>query len=131
MASKCKVFLIGNAGGDAELRMTPNGKEVCEFSVAINKGTKEQNLPADWYRVSCWGRQATVAQQYIKKGTQVFVEGRLSPRLYTDKNGATRLSLDVNCDDFTLLGSREHAEQGATAPAPAATQQFDPDEIPI
>src|SRR3972149_11059341 len=85
MASLSKIFIIGNVGRDPELRMTANGKPVCDFSVAVNRvsgggqgGGRQE--PTDWYRVSCWGRQAETAQQVVTKGRLVFVEGRVQAR---------------------------------------------------
>lgn len=136
MASMSKIMIIGNVGRDAELRMTPNGKAVCEFSVAVNRvmggGSGERKEETDWYRVSCWARQAEIAQQYVRKGTSIFVEGRFQPRTYVDKTGANRTSYDINADNFVLLSSRQAGEGGlgATAPAPAEPS-FDPDEIPF
>ena len=134
MASMAKIMIIGNVGRDAELRMTPNGRAVCEFSVAVNRvsgGGGERKEETDWYRVSCWGKQAEIAQQYVRKGTSIFVEGRFQPRSYTDKTGAARTSNDINADNFVLLSSRPAGEGGmGTGPAPAAAD-FDPDEIPF
>lgn len=129
-----KVFLIGNVGRDPELKMTANGKPVCEFSVAINRGSKDDKQETDWYRVSMWGRQAEAAQQYVTKGQLLFVEGRFRPRLWTTREGEQRLSLEVDGDNFQLLGGkreeREPAGVGATA-APPAPATLDPDEIPF
>jgi len=135
MASMSKIMIIGNVGRDAELRMTPNGRAVCEFSVAVNRvmGSGESRKEeTDWYRVSCWGRQAETAQQYVRKGTQIFVLGRFQPRTYVDKSGANRVSYDISADDFQLLSGRPAGEGGMPAGgAPAPSGQFDPDEIPF
>ena len=116
-----KIQIIGNVGRDAELRMTPGGHAVCEFPVAVNRKAQGKE-ETDWYRVSCWGKQAEIAQQYVRKGTIAFVSGRFSPRTYVDKSGANRVSYDIAADDFQMLGGKS-----ADPEAPA----FDPSEIPF
>ena len=137
MASMSMIQIIGNVGRDAELRMTPNGRAVCEFSVAVNRvqgsgeGRKEET---DWFRVSCWGKQAEIAQQYVRKGTAIFVMGRFTPRTYVDKAGANRVSYDISADNFQMLGGRPAAGDSAAmpgGPAPTGAPDFDPDEIPF
>ena len=126
MASLAKVQIIGNVGRDPELRMTPSGRPVCEFSVAVNQKTGGEETTT-WYRVSCWGRQAEIAQQYVEKGGLIFIDGRLSVREWTNKEGEKRTSIEVNCNDFQLLGAKRDREETA----PAAAGGFDPDEIPF
>ena len=143
MASMAKIQIIGNVGRDPEMRMTPNGKPVCDFSVAVNRVSKsggERSEQTDWYRVSCWGRQAEIAQQYVQKGMQIFVDGRFSPRTWTNKENVEKTSLDISCNDFQMLGGRRDREGGmgggampsgqGDAPAPPSGT-FDPDEIPF
>ncbi len=141
MASMAKISIIGNVGRDPELRMTAGGRPVCDFSVAVNRVSTsggERTEQTDWYRISCWGKQAETAQQVVQKGQQIYVDGRFSPREWTTKEGEKRTSLDINCNDFQLLGSRRDREGGMGggavpaaqgAEAPAGT--FDPDEIPF
>jgi single-strand DNA-binding protein len=133
MASMSKIQIIGNVGRDPELRMTPNGKPVCEFSVAVNRVTTsggERSEQTDWYRVSCWGKQAETAQQVVQKGQQIFVDGRFSPRTYTNREGVEKTSLDVSCNDFQLLGSRRDREGGMGGGEVRAPQEpFDPDKV--
>lgn len=130
-------MIIGNVGRDPELKMTANGKPVCEFSVAVNRvfgGGQggERQEQTDWYRVSCWGRQAETAQQIVSKGRLVFVEGRFSPREWQGNDGQKRLSLEISADNFQMLDSRRDRAEGATAaPPPAEGNTFDPDEIPF
>ena len=140
MASMSKIFIIGNVGKDPELKMTGNGRPVCEFSVAVNRVTGraqggERQEETDWYRVSCWGNQAETAQQIITKGRLVFVEGRFRPREWTGKDEKTRISLEISADNFQVLDSRrDRAEgMGGTAPVPGEDEgkKFDPDEIPF
>lgn len=141
MASMAKISIIGNVGRDPELRMTAGGRPVCDFSVAVNRVSNaggERSEQTDWYRVSCWGKQAETAQQVVQKGQQIYVDGRFSPREWTTKEGEKRTSLDISCNDFQLLGSRRDREGGmGGGPATGgggpqdAPGTFDPDEIPF
>lgn len=136
MASMSKIFIIGNVGKDPELKMTGNGRPVCEFSVAVNRVTGraqsgDRQEETDWYRVSCWGNQAETAQQIITKGRLVFVEGRFRPREWTGKDEKTRISLEISADNFQVLDSRRDREgMGGTAPVgPSEGGRFDPDKV--
>ena len=144
MASMAKIQIIGNVGRDPEMRMTPSGRPVCDFSVAVNRVSNsggERSEQTDWYRVSCWGKQADTAQTIVQKGQQIYVDGRFSPRTYTNKENVEKTSLDISCNDFQLLGrrgEREGAMGGGAMPGiqdTAATSgtsgTFDPDEIPF
>ena len=145
MASVSKIILVGNVGREPELKMTPTGRAVCEFSIAVNRvsgksDSGERIEQTDWYRISCWAGLAERAQQMISKGRLVYVEGRFTPRTWTDKGGKERTSLDVSASDFQMLDSRRDREGGmggAGAPAPSAervpddAKGFDPDEIPF
>jgi single-strand DNA-binding protein len=142
MASVAKIILVGNVGRDPEHKMTPTGRAVCEFSIAVNRVTGrsdsgERQEQTDWYRISCWAGLAERAQQMITKGRLVYVEGRFSPRQYTDREGQNRISLDVNASDFQMLDSRRDREggMGGGPGEPVAKgpddKSFDPDEIPF
>ena len=121
--------------------MTPNGRPVCEFSVAVNRITGrsdggDRQEQTDWYRVSCWSQLAERAQQFITKGRLVYIEGRFTPRTYTDREGKERMSLDISANDFQMLDPRPDRGMAAgDAPAqPHPTdpdKSFDPDEIPF
>jgi len=140
MASMAKIQIIGNVGRDPEMRMTPQGRPVCDFSVAVNRVSTsggERSEQTDWYRVSCWGKQAETAQQIVQKGQQIYVDGRFSPRTYTNKDNVEKTSLDISCNDFQMLGGRRDREgamgggavpNAGDQPAPGT---FDPDEIPF
>jgi single-strand DNA-binding protein len=118
MGSFNKIILVGHLGRDPELRYTPQGTPVCDFSVATTERRKDksgdfQDLTT-WFRVSFWGRQAEVASQYLTKGKQVYIEGRLSQREWQDKDGNTRTSLEVNGSDLQFIGPRgDEASGGA------------------
>src|SRR5207237_1612125 len=138
MASVSKIVIIGHVRRAPELRMTPNGRPVGEFSVAVNRVTGrsdggDRQEQTDWYRISCWSTLAERAQQMITKGRLVYVEGRFTPRTYTDREGKERLSLDISASDFQMLDPRRDREGGTAAdnatPArgPEGEKTFDPD----
>src|SRR5918999_100153 len=124
MAGIAKVIVVGNLGRDPETRYTPNGTMNVQFSLATNRRFRDQSGQdqerTTWFRVTAWGKLAetldSLTQQgYLAKGRQVFVEGRLESREYTDQNGQTRTSLDVNANEVLMLGSRADAEAGQAA----------------
>ena len=105
-----KIIVIGNLGRDPEMRYTPNGQSVTSFSVASSRryttAAGEQREETEWFNVSAWGRLADTCNQYLTKGQQVYVEGRLRSRTYQGNDGQTRVSLDINLTDMQLLGRR-------------------------
>lgn len=108
MGSVNKVILVGNLGRDAELRYTPGGAAVANFSVATTeKWTDKSGTPqerTEWHRVDQWGKQAENLAEYLTKGKQVYVEGRIQTDEYTDKDGVKRKKVTVRCDRLVLLG---------------------------
>ena len=112
-----KLIITGNLGQDPELRYMPDGQAVANFSVACNRKWNNQNTgePQEetiWFRVSVWGRQAEAANQYLSKGRQVLIEGRLrpdpntgSPRLWTRQDGSVGASFEMTADRVQFLGS--------------------------
>src|SRR5918992_5110516 len=109
MGSVNKVILVGNLGRDAELRYTPGGSAVSKFSLATtevwtDKGGQRQER-TEWHNIDLWGKQAESLNEYLRKGKQVYVEGRLQTDEYTDKEGTKRKSTKVRCDRVVLLGS--------------------------
>lgn len=129
----CKIIIVGNLGADPEMRYTPSGRAVTNFSVAVNRRTRDSEGQmqdeTDWYRVAVWNQQAEIADQYLRKGMKVLVEGELAPRQFTDQSGQLRTSLDVRFARFVMLNTREEADQIRAsggmdrAPATAGTQQ--------
>ena len=108
MGSVNKVILVGNLGRDAELRYTPGGAAVSKFSLATtevwnDKGGQRQER-TEWHNIDLWGKQAETLSEYLVKGKQVYVEGRLQTDEYTDKEGVKRKSTKVRCDRVVLLG---------------------------
>jgi single-strand DNA-binding protein len=117
MASFNRITIVGYLGRDPELRYTPDGTPVCDFSVATTERRKDKSgEPQDittWFRVTVWRRQAELAGQYLAKGKQVYVEGRLIQKEYQDRDGNTRFNLEVTASDIQFIGSR--GEEGSSA----------------
>jgi single-strand DNA-binding protein len=114
-----KVMLIGRLGADPELKYTPNGAAVLSLSIATNTSWKDQEGKAqektEWHRVSVWRKTAEVVNQYAKKGSRIYVEGKLTTRSWTDKDGVKRYSTEIQADQIQFLegrGEREAAEPG-------------------
>src|SRR5438477_8543931 len=105
-----KIIVVGNLGRDPELKYTPQGTAVCDFPVATNERRKEPSGETKdettWFRVTFWGRQAEVASQFLAKGKQAYIEGRLRAREWTDKEGRTRTSLEITGVDLKLIGNK-------------------------
>src|SRR4051812_50003279 len=121
-----KVMIIGNLGRDPEMRYTPNGRPVTEFSVAVNQGRKDPQTgewveATDWFRVTVWGDRAERTAEQFRKGNRVFVEGRFRTREYEAKDGQKRISLEITADNVVSLEARvrdEDGSGGAFAPPP-------------
>jgi single-strand DNA-binding protein len=114
-----KVMIIGNLGRDPEMRYTPNGRAVTEFSVAVtHRGRDAQtgewaDLGTDWFRVTVWGDRAERTAEEFKKGNRVFVEGRFRTREYDAKDGTKRTSLEITADNVIALERRGRDEEGS------------------
>lgn len=111
MASLNKVMIIGNLGADPEMRYTPSGSAVANFNVACNRRwtnrqTGEQQEETEWVRVVLWERLAEIASQYLQKGSQIYVEGRLQTREWEDREGNRRWTTEVIGREMVMLGSR-------------------------
>jgi single-strand DNA-binding protein len=108
MGSVNKVILVGNLGRDAELRYTPGGAAVATLNMATTEvwndkqGQKQEKT--EWHRVILWGKQAESLQEYLTKGKQIYVEGRLQTRQWDDKDGNKRYTTEIKADRITLLG---------------------------
>ncbi|HJZ71404.1 MAG TPA: single-stranded DNA-binding protein [Vicinamibacterales bacterium] len=151
MGSVNKVILVGNLGRDAELRYTPGGAAVAKFSLATtevwnDKGGQRQER-TEWHNIDLWGKQAESLSEYLVKGKQVYVEGRLQTDEYTDKEGVKRKSTKVRCDRVVLLsgggsggrggggGYSRSADEGMAGahagPAPDVSEPLTDDDIPF
>lgn len=122
MASFNKITIVGYLGRDPEIRYTPSGEAVCNFSVATTERRKdaagEFQDQTTWFKITVWRRQAELANQYLSKGKQVYVEGKLRQAEYTDRDGNRRTALEVTASDIQFLGSKGD-ETGMPATAPA------------
>ena len=112
-----KVILVGNLGRDPEVRTTPSGQPVASFSLATNRRwtdrSGQRQEQTKWHNIVCWGRQAEIAGQYLQKGRQIYVEGRLQTRSWDDRQtGEKKYRTEVVCDNFQMLGQRGDAEGG-------------------
>ncbi|HZS93669.1 MAG TPA: single-stranded DNA-binding protein [Chloroflexota bacterium] len=111
MAGMAKVMIVGNLGRDPEMRYTPSGTAVTNFSVATSRRWTDregqQREETQWFNVDCWGKLAETANQFLSKGRQVFIEGRISLDEWDDRNtGEKRARLKVSATDLVLLGTR-------------------------
>lgn len=145
-----KIQIIGRLGRDPEVRYTTGGDAVCNFSVATSERWKdktsgEMKEETTWHRVSAWGRQAEIVGEYLRKGSLVYVEGKMTSRKYTDQSGAEKESHEIRMQDMKMLSSREGGQQEggqqqrperqapAPRPATAGGSGFDDmdDDIPF
>ena len=119
MASVNKVTIIGNLGRDPENRYLPSGEQVTSIAVATtdrwrDKATGDMKEQTEWHRISFFGKLAEIAGQYLKKGSQVYVEGRIRTNKYTDRDGVERYQTQIIADTMQMLGSKQ---DGSTQPA--------------
>ena len=129
MASVNKVILIGNLGRDPETRYTADGNTaICHIVVATSRRYKDsQGQPqeeTEWHRVVFFGRQAEIAQQYLKKGNPAYIEGRLRTRKYTDKEGIERYQTEIICETLQLLGSRSQSSGASSDSFESPRREF-------
>ena len=128
MASVNKVIIIGNLGRDPEIRYMPSGDAVANITVATtdkwkDKQSGETREATEWHRISFFGRQAEVVGQYLKKGSQVYVEGSLRTRKWTDQSGQEKYSTEIRADSMQMLGGRQGQGGGG-----GASSQTGPDD---
>lgn len=121
-----KIIITGNLGREPEMRYTPSGQAVTSFSVAVNETYTNNNgekvKKTIWFRVTTWGKQAEICNQYLKKGQQVLVEGRMNadpttggPKIFTRQDGTAGSSFEITAQTVRFLGSRMDAEGGPVA----------------
>lgn len=123
-----KVILVGNVGLDPEVRTTDSGIKVARLKVATterqyNKQTNESRELTEWHTIILWRNLAEVTEKYVKKGSQLYIEGRLRTREWTDKDNIKRYSTEIIADELKLLGRKGDAQAEPSAPAPQATPQ--------
>ena len=143
-----KVILIGNVGGDPETRYLPNGNAVTNITLATtdswkDKQTGEKKEHTEWHNVVFFDRLAEIAGQYLKKGSQVYIEGTLRTRKWQDKEGKDRYTTEVRANEMQMLGGKPgggsasyergsgRSEAAAAAPAAVAEKSFEDDDIPF
>ncbi len=138
-----KIQIIGRMGKDPEIRYMPNGDAVCNFSVATTEKWKDKNSgevkeDTTWHRVSAWGRQAEIVGEYLRKGSLVYVEGKMTARKYTDKDGSEKESHEIRMQDMKMLSPtgegepRQQAHQQPRQQQPASSGFDDMDsDIPF
>jgi len=135
-----KITLVGNLGKDPDFRYTPQGNPVCTISLATNERRKDKSGEfqdvTTWFRVTLWGKQAETAQKFLTKGSPIYIEGRLRVEEWSDRDGKSRYTLDVQATDMQFLGRGEGSGAGAAAPPPpsapdAGNGPSDDDEIPF
>ncbi|MES3023041.1 MAG: single-stranded DNA-binding protein [Pseudomonadota bacterium] len=112
MASVNKVIIVGNLGRDPEIRYMPSGDAIANIAVATSYKSKDKNTGeakelTEWHRISFFGRMAEIVGQYLKKGSSVYVEGRLQTRKYTDKDGVEKYATDIVAENMQMLGGRQ------------------------
>ena len=123
MASVNKVIIVGNLGRDPEVRYMPSGDAVANIAVATtdkwkDKQTGEQKEQTEWHRVSFFGKLAEIVGQYLTKGSQIYIEGKLQTRKYTDKDGVEKFATEIRADTMQMLGSRQGGDGGQQGNAP-------------
>ena len=136
MASVNKWIGIGNLGADPELRYAPSGDAICNIRVACteswrDKATGERKEATEWVRIAFFGKLAEIAGQYLKKGSQVYVEGSLRTRKWQDKDGKDQCTTEIRANEMKMLGSRQDGESAPrqqSAPQQPRMQQAKPQQ---
>ena len=109
-----KIMLIGNLGRDPELNVTSDGTPVTKFSLAVNRrykgGDGEQKEETEWFNIVAWRQLAEICERYLHKGSKVYIEGRLTQRKYTDREGVQRIAVEVIASDMKMLDKKPEAE---------------------
>jgi single-strand DNA-binding protein len=141
MGSVNKVILVGNLGRDAELKYTPGGQAVCKLRLATtevwNDKSGQRQEKTEWHSIDLWGRQAESLNEYLTKGKQIYVEGRLQTRKWTDKDGKDRYTTDIKADRIVLLGGGGGGRGGAARAETTDVEGHEPatelaeDDIPF
>lgn len=146
-----KVILVGRLGKDPETRYTSSGQAVCNFTMATDETYKdragERQKRTEWHRIVVWAKQAEIAQQYLRKGSLIYLEGRIQTRQWDDKEGQKRSTTEIVANNFRMLGGRgeggagaaasgtgdadSHAPAGGHDEAPAAGPELSDEDIPF
>jgi single-strand DNA-binding protein len=132
-----KVMIIGHLGRDPEMRYTPSGRPVTTFTVATSRSWNtvdgERHTETEWFNVVAWGNLAEICKQYLTKGQQVYIEGRLQTRRWDDKEGNKHSSVEVVANEMMMLGDRRDSNSSHQASEPEASgaPSSDEDEFPF
>jgi single-strand DNA-binding protein len=122
-----KMMLIGNVGKDPELQVTADGTPFTRFSLAVSRryktGTGEQKEETEWFQIVTWRQLAEICERYLHKGSKVYIEGRLTQRKYTDREGVQRTAVEVIASDMQMLSPK------TGAPATEVSEPFLPDDL--
>ena len=135
MASVNKVILVGNLGKDPESRVTGGGEAVCTFSIATteswrDKATGDKKEVTEWHKVVAYGKLAEIAGEYLHKGSQVYVEGKIKTRKWQDNNGQDRYITEINASALTMLGKKGDDEGDRQQPKQRGTSSNQRNEAP-
>ena len=134
MAGLCKATIIGNLGGDPEMRYTPAGRAFTTFNVACNRTYTtpegERREETEWFRVTAWSRLAELCNQFLSKGRRVYIEGRLSSRSWEGADGQKRFSLEIAANEMVLLDTRPRGDSAGDT-HPGVEESHDLDSIPF
>jgi single-strand DNA-binding protein len=137
-----KVILVGNVGKDPDVRYLDNGVVKCSFSLATSESYKnkagEKVTNTEWHNIVIWRELAKTAEAYVKKGMQLYIEGKISTRSYQDKDGIQRRITEITADTFQMLGRKqegqqtaEHEEKPKSEPSPTEETPNDADDLPF
>ncbi len=136
MAGVNKVILIGNVGQDPEIRDLPSGSKVANFSLATSETytdrSGQRQTQTEWHRLELWERLAEIAQNYIKKGDPLYVEGKIKNERWTDKDGVEKTGVRIRVNSIQLLGSRSSgdSQEGSISPYKSEEKQVEPEPKP-
>ena len=137
-----KVILVGRLGRDPETRYIPNGDAITNFSLATDEQWRDRNgerqTRTEWHNVSLYGKLGEIANQYLRKGSQVFIEGKIQSRKYTDKDGIERMAYNIIGNEMKMLGNRNdgsdsgnnNAAPPTSNPPPEAPRRQPPQQTP-
>ena len=131
-----KVIIVGNVGGDPETRYMPSGSAVTNLTVATNetwkdKDTGEKKERTEWHRVAMFNRLAEIAAEYLSKGSQVYIEGKLRTRKWQDKDGNDRYTTEIIADEMQMLGGKGETNQRPRPTERPPADDFDDSDIPF
>ena len=135
MSGVNKAILVGHLGADPELRHTQSGTAVATFRIATteryNDRSGERQERTEWHRVVAWAKLAEICNTYLKKGKQVYIEGRIQTRQWEDKDGQKRYTTEIRCQRFVMLGGRGEGAQTASEPEMPPDPAYNDENIPF